>query len=401
MGLLKKLLISLLIVFPLGVLIRIQVVPDAYVYPLDCLLLVTFLYTIYLGISKPQKLGVLDKSIVIFLGFCLLSLILNIWWLGFSHFVIASLYLIRLAMFISLVYAFRFTEISFRKKYVYWLFIAGLITVLLGFIQYVYYPNLRNLYYLGWDDHWYRMFSTFLDPNFAGAIFVLQSILTLFLLLEEKRHKLKIFFLCTLILSLIAVFLSYSRTAYMMMMFSVPIVLILLGKFKYLLLLLSFVVVGFLLIPKNLHSEGVDLLRTASIFSRVQSYQEGLRVFSSSPLYGVGFNTYRYAKERQGISSTSQFPDHAAAGVSNSFIFILATTGIVGLLLFLNIFRIIFQASAKELNGKRRALAFLVCTSTIAVLVGSLFENIIFYESIMFWYFAVLGIWNAGRKIID
>ena len=74
--------------------------------------------------------------------------------------------------------------------------ISGSLIVLLGFIQLMFYPALRNLYYLGWDEHLYRMFSTFLDPNFAGAFFVL---FTLFVIDMSLRYKKEFKNLCSVV----------------------------------------------------------------------------------------------------------------------------------------------------------------------------------------------------------
>ena len=48
------------------------------------------------------------------------------------------------------------------------LLFSGLVIVGLGFVQYFFYLGLRNLYYLGWDEHLSFIFQL-LDPNFAGA----------------------------------------------------------------------------------------------------------------------------------------------------------------------------------------------------------------------------------------
>src|SRR3989344_2541015 len=72
------------------------------------------------------------------------------------------------------------------------------------------------LYFAGWDEHLYRTFSTFLDPNFAGAFFVLYLFFIAGLFFKEKENKTRAFFIVVGITTVIAIFLTYSRSAYIM-----------------------------------------------------------------------------------------------------------------------------------------------------------------------------------------
>ena len=83
------------------------------------------------------------------------------------------LYLIRLTVYILFLISLRLT---FQKKPMALRMLVttlGLLYVWFGLIQYAFLPDTRFLFNLGWDDHYYRLMSTLLDPNFAGMIFVL------------------------------------------------------------------------------------------------------------------------------------------------------------------------------------------------------------------------------------
>ena len=83
--------------------------------------------------------------------------------------------------------------------------------------------------------------------------------------------------------------------------------------------------------PKNFKSEGVDLLRTASIKSRAESYINAFKIYRLSPFFGTGFDSYRYAQQKQGMLDQRNWQTtHSASGVPNSFIFIFVTTGVFG-----------------------------------------------------------------------
>ena len=103
------------------------------------------------------------------------------------------------------------------------LMVSGAIFIVFGYIQYLFYSNLRNLYYLGWDDHLYRLFSTFLDPNFAGIFLVLILLLTVQYFFLERKTKIKIVIAMFSVLALIALYLTYSRSAFISMVLGVSI----------------------------------------------------------------------------------------------------------------------------------------------------------------------------------
>jgi hypothetical protein len=84
------------------------------------------------------------------------------------------------------------------------------------------------------------------------------------------------------------------------------------------------------LVPKPF-GEGVSLLRVASVNSRLRDYQVGLSMAQKKPLLGYGYNRIRYAKEKLDLAKTDD-RSHAISSFHSSFLIILVTTGVVGLL---------------------------------------------------------------------
>lgn len=387
MGILNTLFALLLLSFPFGTLLRIGVMPDVFVYPMDIILAVLFILTVYkLALKFPHFHGV-HKAFAVFIVIGFLSLIINSYWLSFREFNISLLYLLRLILYMNLAVVF----VVFKKEItarLSWMFAIGMFFVILGFIQYVFYPDLRPWYILGWDDHLFRMFSTVLDPNFAGALFVLHFIMSLYLSIHTKT-RMRYVFIASCLFTGIAIFLTYSRTAYMMLIVSTPFVLLTMNKVKYIALFIVCMIIGLVILPKDLRSEGVDLLRTSSIEARLTSYSHALTIFSDSPLIGVGFNSYKYAQQdRNLISRSPHYESHSDAGVPNSFLFVLATTGILGFISFLTI---IWNILKLWRNNKQRIEYSILFSSTIAILVGSLFDNVFFYPFVMLWFFFLVG----------
>ena len=126
-------------------------------------------------------------ALAAFIVACLLSLILQTGKLTLSEFFISSLYLVRWAAYAMLYFIVAgFPNKTVLQKY---LLVCGSVTILFGYIQYLFYPDLRNLYYAGWDPHLYRMFGTFFDPNFMGAIIVLFILFVLGLVLKKEIQR--------------------------------------------------------------------------------------------------------------------------------------------------------------------------------------------------------------------
>lgn len=393
----KKLLFYVLIAtFPLGVLTRISILPSVNIYLADFLILLIILVSWKEIIQYLIK----SKSNSVFI-FCVFSLVGIIGVLGHtkSLFEVASSlsYLLRISCYlIILIPLTTINKISLLKMRLEML-VSGFIFILFGYAQYFYYPSLRNLYYLGWDEHLYRLFSTFLDPNFAGAFMVLIIILYLLFFFERfRKSNIKSRFIYTLGFPFLfpALFLTYSRSSYIMGVFAIILFLILARLKKLVFVFGIALVLGLFLLPKNLGGEGVKLFRTSSIISRSVSYENSLRVFFDNPIIGVGFNSLRFVSGRYGfITQKDLLVSHAGAGVPDSYLFILTTTGMVGFLLFLSfIFLALKKVLAAGEDHSTRLYSICVFTSIAGVLVGSLFENFLFYSQIMLWLIMLTGI---------
>lgn len=158
------------------------------------------------------------------------------------------------------------------------------------------------------------------------------------------------------------------------------------------------ILVGFGIFISELlfHSEGTNLLRTTSTFARKTSYLHAARIIQDHPFFGVGFNAYRYAQEKYGfLKGENGFPDHAASGTDNSFLFIAATAGIFGLIAFVNL--LIMQARQvismmHAASDMQKTLATVFFASLIGLCVNAFFINSLFYPFLMEWMWILFGI---------
>ena len=192
MQILKILLISLLVVFPFGELIRFDLGNNIILKPVDVISALIFLWTTFLYIKEKEFRLSLKWYFFLFPLLGLFSLCINSYWLKPTEILTSFLYLLRWVAYSSVFFAGIQLDRKFRKKIGWFLFADGIVLLLIGFVQFFIYPSLKNLYYLGWDNHLYRLFSSFLDPNFAGAFFVLYLIFIAGFIFDKSKKNKKI-----------------------------------------------------------------------------------------------------------------------------------------------------------------------------------------------------------------
>lgn len=394
MGLLKILFYIFLISFPIAEIGRFQFSNGISITINDILLfLLIFCWFIIKLKFRSFKKYYLKKPILIFVSIAFVSLVLNFYNLSVDKFLISFSYLLRFVSYVLLYFIVKEFDLNTKNKSSVILLISGFIVVLFGYTQYFFYPSLRNLFYLGWDEHLYRMFSSFLDPNFAGAFFTLYFIYTLTFLksyyLKQNIYK-SIFVSILSLFTLIAIYLTYSRSALLMLVVSIITYLFLIKKSKYIIFTIIILILLAFVSPKSFKTEGTNLLRTVSSEARITSMNNGLIIFGNSPVIGVGFNAYRYAQNKYlGLNNSIWQTTHSGAGTDNSFIFVLATTGIIGFLAYLNLLYNIFFLS--KLNFKKNKYAIVLFSSLLGLMIGSVFVNSLFYIFILEWVFILAG----------
>ena len=319
-----------------------------------------------------------------FVAVAVLSLVWQIGKLNITQVFASSMYLVRFG-FYSLLFTI-FSQPIFAKWGKLLLLINGLGVAAISFFQLFLYPNLRNLSYLGWDPHQYRIFSTFLDPNFTGIILVLTLFLGFELLRQNKHTNMLLhrFVFLALGLAFIALLFTYSRGSYIAFLFGVFVWLMFKRKVKLFLLIGALFISLLFFLPKP-DGEGVNLLRTISVEARWKNNLEAINLWRTSPLIGVGFNTLRFVR----TEAFGETQARSGAGFHNSWLYLLAATGILGLMSYSMIWqKIIINKIKGKLFSEKNTL-FLA--SLTAVAVHSLFDNSLFYPAVMYFGFILAG----------
>lgn len=305
--------------------------------------------------------------------------LITIFWLLLTYFLnfknftahqnlVAGLYLIRL-LFYFFFFVFLFLlfknnleiKISIRKSFNIFI----ILTLIIGLIQYFLYPNLRNILYLGWDPHWYRLLGGFFDSYLAGAVF---GLLSIYFFLKSLSLLSLIFF--------IFLILTFSRNAYLAFSIFLGIYFLKLKKLKSLFIFILLFLLVIFVSPKPF-GESVNLRRVFTIEARINDYQKGWQIWKKNWFFGIGYNRIRYLKE---ISNSVQSfgYSHAGANFTSSYLTILVTTGIFGLVLFLSGVKKILMINQLAFFGG------------IFLLTMSFFDNVILHPIVIFIYFMMV-----------
>lgn len=364
-----------------GQLIKLPVAGNSGPILLDLSLAVLNIYGL-IKISGHFKKP--DRSLAAFFGFlavAAIALILSPLHLTTAERLISFTYTLRLlslTVFIWLIQSGAFP--SLKQKIAGVVVWSGLVIAIMGLLQLTFLPNMGFLEYRGWDPHFFRTVSTFLDPNFVGVFFIISFLLYLesySLSFPRKRESIK--FLIPTILYL-ALLTTFSRSSYLMFFitlftwgfFQKSKKLILASVFLFAGLLLGFQVYTTLVAaPRNID-------RTASAGYRLSTWQQGFDLWQKSPILGMGFNAYKYGLEQYSLASNNFLTSRGATTNDSSLLFVLSTTGIIGLLAYLNwIWQFLKSRWRKFKQGQIRGLTILALM--LGLLVHSFFSDSLFY----------------------
>ncbi len=379
-----------LAIFPLGQLIRLNF--DLFgnqiaLHPVDIVAGSALILLVFGKVGKPKVF----RFILGFLAVSLFSLLFSLTFYNSSKVLVGAFYLLRLsayAGFFAIVWNYSDT-MKLKATLLNALILVSLLTAIFGWIQYFWAPDLRDLKFLGWDDHLFRLTGTFFDPAFTSIIIVLGFLVTFGKIAESNKKKL----IPIGLVLIVSLAFTYARAAYLALVGGLAVFIILKKKAKLIFwpVILLLLLLPFLPRPAG---EGVRLERVQSAINKIENYQETIEFFQQSPLLGLGFNNLctarlKYLGAQDSIS-------HSCSGSDSSILLVVATTGTVGLLIFINMAIGLIRSTGDGIYGT----IFKSCCG--ALFVHSLFVNSLFYPWIMGWMGILLAISQQeklGRKM--
>jgi O-antigen ligase len=359
------------------------------------------------------------QGFFIFIIWALIALLLNSWHYAPKDVLTAFSYWGRFfAVFTTasgVYYLFKESKSEVRRLFVNNFLLWGAVLTVLGYVVLILFPDFSFMVPYGWDPHLNRLLSTFYDPNFFGGFLALVMAVILGQLNQEnyKQKKILIFLL---LLCWVALYLTYSRSAWFAGAITLTVVAWPKGWKLSLAILVAFMMIT--LIPNRLSdrfsqagsffdkdsfdsslnlneiSENAD----PSAASRSASLKRALELGERSWLIGVGYNAYGPGLIRYNIVDGEKYKGRSTQGSDSSILNVFATTGIIGLVLFIRFlwfFGLNFFGRWRE-NGKG-SLAGAVFGYSIGLFAASFFNNTLFY-TLIFLPFLILAAVSMGEK---
>lgn len=397
MELIEYLLIITLFTSVIGQLLRVKFLSDLTAITLtDVLVIIVSVVSLFYFLAIKKSLKLTPRTVIPVVVFSLIAISSNFLatrFLPFKDVIIGSFFLIRFLMlfFVSQV----IVNVIPKNKVGNWvnlILFFCLIFIILGFAQLVFYPDLTSLTAYGWDPHQSRIVSTFLDPNYAGFIYVISfTLATSYLLFKTQLKKITVYaYLSIASLSFVATVLTFSRSSYLALLVSI-FVISAVKSFKLFVVMIVLISTMLVLVPqaKNRIIGAISIDETSR--ARIQSWENALFIFQKNPVLGVGFNTYRFTQVRYDLfSPDNPLGGNSGSGSDSSLLLVAATTGIVGLLAFLTLALFILKGLFKKARKNPITLAALAIF--IALLVHTQFVNSFFYPQIILLVWVIIGL---------
>jgi O-antigen ligase len=371
----------------LGQLGRIQLTPTIALYLHDVVIGTYILFRIpSLWKSRKTVSSMVLKTpfILVSLVF-LISLVVNIYRFSQPELLVGVSYFLRFVMYAVLYFIVR-TDNKSVWYWTRWVMSLGIGFAGLGIMQLFLYPDLRNLSLDGWDPHYFRLFSTLLDPNFMGMVLIvsfLSGIVTI------NKMKTRMWGVLGLLIIFIAFLLTYSRSSYVAAIGGFIAYIVLTKKWKIALWLVVFcLTLAFL---PTIGGESSMLFRQVTAFARITNWQEGMQYFFQSPVIGFGFNMVKALPHNAPTLEVGAIA-RSTGGYDNSIVFVLVTTGLIGLAACTFLWSKMVGIGITLLkNTKTIQLGTLYVVLLVAFFIHSMFLNTLFYPQLMILLWVLTG----------
>jgi len=289
----------------------------------------------------------------------------------FAHNVRLAMYEIFLLLqsFLLFVYMIKFTQSRQDLLFVVTFLLIGLVIESLVIIGVrIIGHNVSFAHFTARIDANLRVGGTLGNPNTAGSYIASLSVLCLGFLLTPLERRYKFLAELALILSSVALVLTFSRGGWVAFAISVTLFCL----FAYLRGQLSLrVILVIAVIAMLLFVFFGDIILTrlfgddkGSAFSRIEMMGFALRMIKDHPLFGVGINNFGIMLEKY----IPIFYDKELHTVHNKYLLVWAETGIIGLVPFLVFLLSIVRRGWKTWKIDDRFLSPLALGFTVAVI---------------------------------
>ena len=273
--------------------------------------------------------------------------------------------------------------------------LAGALVSAYGILQFLF-PGIGGGASAWLDDEMFdfrRVYSTLANPNVLGTYFILVIPLTFAGMLISKTNIGRLYFFGTAALMCLCLVLTYSRGAYLGILFAAAVFLVLLDR-RFIVPGILAVIVMFLAMPDailhRIFSVG-DMGDTSTSF-RVFIWMGTLSMLRDYWFSGVGPGEAAWAQVYPAYAFHTIVSPHS----HNLFLQIMVDAGAPGLAVFLGVLYQYFKASfatlRRTVQGAQRILVIAGIASVVGFLVQAMTDYTFYNYRVMLFFWSVLAI---------
>lgn len=302
---------------------------------------------------------------------------------------------IRFSMYVFVFYLISYKIKSIKqmstilKCFIFTSFLSGVYSLI----------QIGYIFYLGYTiDPSIRIPSFLENSNNLSAYSILSIFIVLSLLINSKNKKSKAFYTSLLILLLINIIFSQSRSALLAIVFGFLIFLILWNK-RF--LIFSLIIPTILFVIPQSRVRFIQIFDSSQNSSRLNIWEITKLIIKDNPILGIGYENFSnvYSKYVQNNLSYSIGEGYVAFHPHNIFLKFQVELGIIGTLIFI-LFLIsiiltlhkLFKANIMNIENKILFVGF--STSFISFILMNLIDCYLSAPKIMITFFILLGILN-------
>ncbi len=243
-----------------------------------------------------------------------------------------------------------------------------------------------------------RLFATMDNPNNYAEFLIMVLPLSVSALLSSKKDITRLFIFVIIIPCILALALTYARSAYLAITFAAAVYVLFVNKRLFpFFLILSLALIPF--IPASIIARIMTIGKDSSSSFRLMIWGGALRTLSKTWLIGIGLGPGPFGKIYKIYSHYMALP---AMHSHNLFIQVWLETGLCGFMAFLSV---LFCAGKsvvrKSLYSADKTVRYYACgliAGLSAILFMSLVEYTWFYPRVMLTYWVIIGLaFAVGR----
>ena len=260
-----------------------------------------------------------------------------------------------------------------------------------------------------WDNPYNPMIGTFGNPNFASAFLGCSAVACL-VLVSTSKIPVKLFLLVQIILSITLVITSNSSQGVLVFVIGVSIFGLGFSYLNYRKIFMPGLIVvgagGLMGLMGLLEKGPLQFLYQGSIAARGDYWRAAISMWKSSPLTGVGLERYGdfFGVHRDTMQVLGRGYLTQTDNAHNTFLQILATTGLLGFIFYL-LLHLIIAVLALIYLRRAKSIEFMTMLSTFSIWVSFVSINLISPDNLGVtawqWIFAGLVLGQIFIKDIE